>query len=151
MTLLEKMLRSRPAGDFPFSEDYAALLTLLERCATVCVTCADACLGEKEIAPLRRCIRLDLDCANVCTTTARVLVRQREASADLTHALLHTCSLACQLCADECGSHAEMHEHCRICSESCRECQEHCNRLLGETSSSGVAATATRPEDTASS
>jgi hypothetical protein len=151
MTLLEKMLRSRPTGDLQFSKDYAALLTLLARCATVCATCADACLGEKEIDPLRRCIRLDLDCAEVCATTARILVRQTDAPAELAHALLHTCSLACQLCADECGSHAEMHEHCRICSGTCRECQEQCNQLLGETSSSGVATAATLPEDATSS
>ena len=45
-------------------------------CASVCTTCADACLSEQEdLQRLVRCIRLNLDCAAICRTTAEVLSR----------------------------------------------------------------------------
>ena len=34
--------------------------------AQVCTACADACLGEDDVGELTRCIRLDLDCADLC-------------------------------------------------------------------------------------
>jgi hypothetical protein len=40
--------------------------------------CADACLGEEKVEMLRRCIRLNLDCADVCNATGRMLSRQQE-------------------------------------------------------------------------
>ena len=37
--------------------------------------CADDCLSEDDHADLVRCIRLDLDCADVCDATGRILTR----------------------------------------------------------------------------
>ncbi|NKX52271.1 four-helix bundle copper-binding protein, partial [Arthrobacter deserti] len=31
----------------------------------------------------------------------------------------------------ECGEHADMHEHCRVCAEACRRCEQACSDLLG--------------------
>ena len=83
------------------------------------------------MADLRRCIRLDLDCADVCEVTGRVLSRQTEYDAELTRAVLEACASACRRCGAECESHAGMHEHCRICAEACRRCEEACEALLG--------------------
>lgn len=139
MNMIETMLRSHPHADLQHSDDYAEVLNALGLCAQVCSSCADACLGESnDVGMLRRCIRMTLDCADVCAATVRLLVRQTETPSDLAHAQLHACILACQLCTDECEAHASMHDHCRICAETCRHCQERCNFLLGEISSSGV-------------
>ena len=99
-------------------------------CAQTCTACADACLGEESVADLRRCIRTDLDCADVCGTTGRVLSRQTDSDIAITRAVLEACAQACKSCGDECAQHAEMHEHCRICAEACRRCEEACRRLL---------------------
>jgi hypothetical protein len=139
MKIIESMLRSHPRADPQHYSDYAGVLDALSTCAQICTSCADACLGEPtDVGALRRCIRTNLDCADICATTTRLLVRQTETPNDLVHAQLHTCVLACQQCADECETHAAMHKHCRICAETCRHCQERCNFLLGELSSSGV-------------
>lgn len=139
MKTIEMMLRSHPHADVHRITDYAETLKALSTCAEICVACADACLGEPEhLEHLRRCIRTDLDCADICQTTARVLTRQTETPHDLVHAQLHACILACQHCADECDHHSDEHDHCRICAEACRYCQERCNALLGAISSSGV-------------
>lgn len=107
-----------------------AVIDVASACAQVCMMCADACIAEEMVADLRRCIRLDLDCADVCSVTARMLSRQTEPNVALMRAQLEVCVQACRLCGDECASHAEMHEHCRLCSESCRRCEEACIRLL---------------------
>ncbi len=79
---------------------------------------------------LVRCIRLNLDCADVCAATGRLLSRQTMPEWQLLQAQLQACALACRLCGDECARHAQMHEHCRVCAEMCRECEAACERLL---------------------
>src|SRR6266542_3680163 len=118
MNPIATMLRSHPHPELQRSKHYADTLDVLSTCAQICTSCADACLDETEhVNKLRRCIRTDLDCADVCAATARLLVRQTETPNELVHAQLHACILACQLCADECELHASMHDHCRICAE----------------------------------
>lgn len=102
----------------------------LSTCALTCGSCADACLSEDGVADLRKCIRLNLDCAEICETTAHVLIRQTDYDAPLTKAQLQACVEACRTCAEECERHAGMHEHCRVCAESCRNCERACQELL---------------------
>jgi len=99
-------------------------------CAQACTTCADADLGEKMVADLVKCARLNLDCADVCGTTARVLSRQTGYDRDLTRSVVQACAQACQVSGDECARHAQMHEHCRVCEEVCRRCQQRCEEVL---------------------
>jgi hypothetical protein len=99
-------------------------------CAQACTSCADNSLAEQDITTLVKVIRLDLDCADVCTATVRVLSRQTEYDANLTRSLLETCVTSCKSCGDECERHAAMHEHCRVCAEACRRCEEACRQLL---------------------
>jgi hypothetical protein len=86
------------------------------------------------VAELTTCIRTDLDCADICATTVRVLSRHTHYDANLTRAQLQVCRQACTSCADECAQHADMHEHCRICSEACRRCADACRELLASIS-----------------
>ncbi|MFI7610430.1 four-helix bundle copper-binding protein [Nonomuraea terrae] len=99
-------------------------------CAQACTACADACLSEQEIDRLRKCIRTDLDCADICEATARVLSRHTGYDATITRAQLQACIQACTSCAEECERHAGMHEHCRLCAQACRGCASDCRRLL---------------------
>jgi hypothetical protein len=69
------------------------------------------------VAELVKCIRLNLDCADVCTAMLRVS-RQTEYDANLTRPLLEACVAACSSCGDGCQRHAEMHAHCRMCAEA---------------------------------
>jgi hypothetical protein len=148
MKTTEMMLRSHPRSDAQRVVDYAETLNALSTCAEMCTACADACLGEPEhLEKLRRCITTDLDCADVCHATSRVLIRWTDTPHELVHAQLHACVIACQLCAEECEHHAEMHDHCRVNAEACHYCQERCNFLLGEISSSGTAEEAVNPDE----
>jgi hypothetical protein len=94
-----------------------------------CTSCAHACLAEDHVQELTRCIRLNLDCADVCDATGRVLTRQTSFEPQLAQSMLDACVQACRACAEECERHADHHEHCRICAEACRRCEQACSDL----------------------
>lgn len=130
MTVATDMLRTTPA-QIGFDRDaLAACIAACFDCAQACTACADACLSEEMVADLRRCITSDLNCADICTATGRVLSRQSEYDPTITRAALAACRDVCRACAEECETHASMHEHCRICAEACRRCERACDALL---------------------
>ncbi|GAB2899444.1 hypothetical protein GCM10027074_77680 [Streptomyces deserti] len=61
-----------------------------------------------------------------------MLSRHTGYDANISRAMLQACVTACKACADGCGRHADMHEHCRICAEACRSCEQACNELLAK-------------------
>jgi hypothetical protein len=101
-------------------------------CAQTCTACADACLGEDDVAALRTCIAQCTNCADVCAATARVLARQSHDDALLVQRLLEACVRACTSCAAECARHAAHHAHCAVCAEVCLACERACKALLEE-------------------
>lgn len=101
------------------------------QCALACRVCADACLAEPRAAGLVQCIRLDLDCADICQATAGLAVRRAGSDDALIAEALKLCMRACAACAEECERHAEMHEHCQHCAEACRDCEAACRQALG--------------------
>jgi hypothetical protein len=132
MTATAEMLRTYPKdlGGIDREKLRVCIDACIE-CAQTCTACADACLSEDMVAELTTCIRTNLDCADVCDATGRVLSRHTGYDAHLTRAVLEACAVACGACADECESHASMHEHCRVCAESCRRCEQACRDLIG--------------------
>lgn len=125
------MLQSHPDPLADIEPDLRArALDLLMHCATVCTSCADACLAEENVAELRRCARLDLDCADVCRTAATILARQSRTDPSLLRAVIEACIVACRSCGEECRAHAGMHRHCRVCAEVCEQCAEACDAVL---------------------
>lgn len=109
----------------------ARTIDILLLCSTTCSQCADACLAEPGLShELARCIAMDLDCADICSVTARVVARQSEHPGHLTRAQLEACAVACTSCADECDHHRPHLAHCRICAETCRRCEAACRELL---------------------
>ena len=124
------MIAASPATIDLDHELLARVLDAAATCAQVCTACADACLSEEMVAELGKCIRTDLDCADICGTTLRVLSRHTAYDAGITKAQLQVCIQACGSCADECEQHAGMHEHCRVCAEACRACEAACRELL---------------------
>ncbi len=98
--------------------------------AHAATACADACLAERAVDRLRLCIRLDLDCADVCTATARMLTRQLEPDLAVLRQAVELCLEACRSAADECERHAVLNDACRLCMEACRTAEAACDALL---------------------
>ena len=107
----------------------AGAIDALSDCAQACVADTDADLSEQNVAEMITCIRLCLDCADICHATMGVTSRQAGFDADVARPLLEACVVVCRKCGDECERHV-MHAHCRVCTEACRRCEQACRRLL---------------------
>ena len=103
----------------------ADTIEALSDCAQACIADADADLREND-PDMVTCIRLCLDCTDVCTATMGVVSRQTAYDPSVTRPLLEACIAVCKSCGDECERHAPHYEHCRVCQEACRRCERAC-------------------------
>ena len=129
MDHLQAMLDSQPHHPSAMEAIHRCIAACFD-CAQACTTCADACLAEQQVQGLVYCIRLDLDCADVCATTGRIVSRLTKPNRELMEATLQSCVHACRACAAECRKHAGTHAHCRVCAEACDACGAACQTLL---------------------
>jgi hypothetical protein len=42
----------------------------------------------------------------------------------------HSCATVCKACGDACESHADQHDHCRVCAEACHRCEQARNDVI---------------------
>ena len=69
-------------------------------------------------------VRLLLDCAEICQTSANFMLR----GSDLHMRTCAVCAEVCQRCAESCermGDDTQM----RACAEECRRCADSCHRM----------------------
>lgn len=111
-------------------ETLSDCITACLECAAACTACSDACMAEDDIATLVKCMRTDLDCADMCDVTAKVLTRQTAHDLSVIESVLSACLTTIVACAEECELHVAHHEHCRICAEVCRRTEAACRKLL---------------------
>lgn len=93
-------------------------------CSRECLSCATGhCLesGGKHTEP--RHLRLMLDCADICQTSAAFMTRH----SDLHQRTCELCAEVCAACAMSC-SHID-DEHIRHCAETCRRCIDACQAM----------------------
>jgi hypothetical protein len=104
------------------------------RCIDNCVDCAAICtetvmhcleMGGEHAAPGH--IRLLLDCAEICQTSANFMLRHSE----LHGRTCGVCAEVCERCAEDCARFTDdavmqqCAEMCRTCAQSCREMAAH--------------------------
>ena len=93
------------------------------RCASTCDYCASSCLKERDVAMMAKCIQLDMECAAICYTSAKLMSLGSAKAKEI----CRICADICQACSDECGKH--QHEHCQECAKTCKECSDECKRF----------------------
>ena len=130
MSYARQMLDTYPRTLNVGADQLAATIDALSDCAQACTADTDADLSEPNLTEMVKCIRLCLDCTDVCTATLGVISRLAEYDPGTTKPLLEACAATCKSCGDECERHAQMHEHCRVCAEACRRCEQACQELL---------------------
>ncbi|MGA4787920.1 MULTISPECIES: four-helix bundle copper-binding protein [Nocardia] len=133
MTTVLDMFGAHPGGPGKSgaltADEVARCVEECVACQTACTICADSCLAEPDVAALRQCIREDLDCADICGATARVLARRTAFVPFVAAALVRACAAACASCAEECASHTGM-THCEQCAQACHRCERACQDVL---------------------
>ena len=130
MSYARQMLDTYPGTFGVDAAVLAAAIDALSDCAQACTADGDADLSEQNVTEMVKCIRLCLDCFDVCTATLGMTSRQADYDANLTKPLLQACVAICKSCGDECERHAQHYQHCRVCEQACRRCEQACRELL---------------------
>ena len=133
MSYARQMLDSYPRTVNLDAGVLAATIDALSDCAQACTADIDADLSEQDLAEMVKCIRLCLDCLDVCTAAIGVTSRLAEYDANVIRPMLEACVAICKSCGDECERHAQHHAHCRVCAEACRRCEQACREFLAAT------------------
>lgn len=121
-------------------EQYQSCIDECYACATACDHCAASCLSEQDVQKMARCVKLDMDCAQLCRLAASYMARDSEFAGVICNA----CAEVCDACAEECAQHQM--EHCQRCAEACRRCAAECRRMasgaqaMGKGQASGATA-----------
>ncbi len=104
-----------------------------QRCIDLCLECYRVCnstinghcleAGGDHLRPEH--VRLMVDCAEICRTSADFMMRQSPRH-QLTCGI---CADICAQCADDCERFGD--DHMRQCAAVCRRCAESCQAMSG--------------------
>jgi hypothetical protein len=95
-----------------------------QRCHAICVETTTHCLEKGGRHAEAGHIRLLLDCAQICATSADFMLR----GSDLHARTCGVCAEVCARCAESCERMAD-DEMMRRCAEECRRCAESCRKM----------------------
>ena len=122
----------KPGGELPahpqrpsipyHANHLSAALRLCQDCAGSCLQTVNVCLengGETAVASLQALLH---DCADICETTARFIVRK---SNHIPH-LCRECAEICEICARDLDAISD-NDCTHRCAQACRRCAEACN------------------------
>lgn len=90
-------------------------------CAAVCLETATYCLEKGGKHAEAHHIGLLQDCADICGTSARFMIRGSELHTETCRA----CAAVCRACAESCSTF-KGDEMMQRCAEVCRECADSC-------------------------
>lgn len=104
--------------------DMKACIDECEKCHRTCVAAVRYCLekGGRHAAPEH--IRLLIDCAEICQTSANFMLR----GSAVHKTICGACAEVCDRCAESCeaiGDDAQMQD----CAEVCRACADSCRKM----------------------
>jgi uncharacterized protein YggL (DUF469 family) len=104
----------------------------LQQCIAECLACYQACH-----ATVRHCLELGgshaeaehitllLDCAQVCQTSAELMLH----GSDMHRQACVLCAEFCRSCEESCRALAHDDEMMRYCADACQSCAASCDRM----------------------
>jgi hypothetical protein len=95
--------------------------------SVACEKCATASLFDGDVQKMRKVILLARECSAMCLATARIL----SVGVERFNMLFRACEELCNVCARECGKHADL-SHCKQAAEACRRTAEMCRKMTPE-------------------
>ena len=112
-------------GDYLSTE----MLDCIRRCSDCHRACAETlmyCLQQGGRHAESNHIRLLMDCAQICQTSADFMLR----GSDLHALTCSACAEICQRCFEDCARMAD-DNRMAACAEECRRCAESCRQMAG--------------------
>ena len=108
-------------------------LGMMQACIEACSACEQACTmcaGSMMSDDAMSCTAMCMNCADMSNTMMRMMLRPTGMHMPTMMSMLESMMMMATACADECMSHAEMNEDCRMCAEVCRQCAMACQNML---------------------
>jgi hypothetical protein len=100
-------------------------MTMMQECIEACsaveqagTMCADSMMGDD----MMMCRSMCMNAADMANTMMRMMMRPAGMHMDSMMSMMTATMTMMNACAEECMSHAEMSEDCRMCAEVCRQC-----------------------------
>jgi len=109
------------------SEGLQQCIDACTECGQVCTETVAYCLEQGGEHASRDHVRLLLDCAEICQTSANYMSRRSDLHAET----CAVCADVCERCASQCESFDD--EQMRHCAEVCQRCAESCRQMAGGT------------------
>ena len=106
------------------NEQYQSCIDACKKAIAACEACVEACRSEGNSPMMKRCISLDVDCAEFCKLAVKFMERKSE----FTALICEDCAEICRECADECAKHKP--QHCKDCAQACYLCMDECLRMV---------------------
>lgn len=115
-------------GGHHTDDEMGKCIQLCQDCHALCTQTVGHCLnlGGRHAAPDH--IRLLLDCAQLCETTAEYLLR----GSSLHERMCGLCAEVCRQCAENCVKVAADDQIVKKCAEMCRQCAGSCERMASK-------------------
>ncbi len=115
-------------GGHHTNENMSKCVQLCRDCHAMCTQTITHCLklGGRHATPDH--IRLLVDCAQMCATSADYMLRE----SPFHDQLCRLCSDLCTLCAKDCEQVAGGDQMVKQCIEMCRRCAESCDRMASK-------------------
>lgn len=125
-------------GDGP-SEQMLVCIQNCQDCARACTQTLAYCLGQGGRHAEPGHVRLMLDCAEICHTSANFMLR----GSDLHGHTCAACAAVCLRCAEDCDRMAD-DLRMKACADTCRHCAESCAAMATAHGAGTGAAAASR-------
>lgn len=104
--------------------DMKACIDECEKCHRLCAETASYCLEKGGRHAAAEHVRLLLDCAEICQTSANFMLRGSAAHKTICGA----CAELCERCAESCETLGE-DPRMKACAEACRSCAKSCRSM----------------------
>ena len=106
------------------SSDVLACIELCIDCHKACTQTAVHCLQRVGECADANHVRLMLDCAEICQTSANFMLR----GSPYHPITCLACAELCRACEESCRGYGD-DEQMRMCADTCAECAQHCERM----------------------
>ncbi|MDN3292982.1 Rho termination factor N-terminal domain-containing protein [Streptomyces ficellus] len=141
MSLAEKLLDAYPAETGLPPKLLSQAADKLYECAGACLASADAAAAEQDpekIAMSMKCVRIQNDCADLCTVAARVLIRQTGYDAPTSMAVIEATRTVLRASREACEELGDA-KYCALSAKACRETEKLLDKVMQQMRSGGAA------------
>ncbi len=129
MNLTTQMMEIH-SKDMPMKDmDMSVMQECIEACSAceqACTMCASSMMGDD----VATCASMCMNTADTCNTMMRMIMRPDGMHMESMVAMMQATMTMSNACAEECMTHADMHDDCRMCAEVCRQCAMACQKMM---------------------